>query len=168
MALVQLTINIRYALMALSLSQKLDGSFGLKDRLISSFGMTDEIFAVASGRSREVSKHYLYGLIVMPYIAWALGTLLGAAAGEVLPDILKAALGIAIYGMFTAIFVPAARKAVGVLAVVLLAAGLSCVIKYVPLFKGVSSGFSIIICTVAAALFGALVFPAKKEEESAQ
>ncbi len=168
MAIAQFIINLRYSLMSISLSQKLDGSFGLKDRLISSFGMTDEIFAVASGRSREVSKHYLYGLIVMPYIAWALGTLLGAAAGEVLPDILKAALGIAIYGMFTAIFVPAARKAVGVLAVVLLAAGLSCVIRYVPLFKGVSSGFSIIICTVAAALFGALVFPAKKEEESAQ
>jgi hypothetical protein len=79
------------------------------------------------------------------------------------PDRLKDALGIAIYGMFIAIFVPAARKAVGVLAVVLLSAAISCALRYIPVFSGVSQGFSIIICAVIAAGFGAVCFPKAEE-----
>lgn len=164
MALAQLVINIRYALMSLSLSQKLDKSFTALSRLAVSFGITDEIFAVASGKSGEVSKQYMAGLISLPFVGWTAGTFLGACAGEILPAKLKAALGIAIYGMFIAIFVPAARKAIGVLAVVLISAGLSCCIRYIPVLGGISEGFSIIICTVIAALAGALIFPVKTEE----
>ena len=51
MALTQLVINLRYALMSLSLSQKLDRSVGLLDRLVISFCNTDEIFAVASNQT---------------------------------------------------------------------------------------------------------------------
>lgn len=164
MAVAQFVINLRYSLMSLSLSQKLDGKFTPLSRLAVSFGITDEIFAVASGRSGEVSKHYMAGLISLPWVGWALGTFLGAAAGEILPEKLKAALGIAIYGMFVAIFVPAARKAVGVLVVVVIAVTASCCLKYIPVFDFISDGFIIIICTVIAAALGALLFPVKQEE----
>ena len=164
MAVAQFVINLRYSLMSLSLSQKLDGRFTPLSRLAVSFGITDEIFAVASGRSGEVSKHYMAGLISFPWVGWALGTLLGAAAGEILPEKLKAALGIAIYGMFVAIFVPAARKAVGVLVVVIIAVTASCCLKYIPVFDFISDGFMIIICTVLAAAAGALFFPVKPGE----
>ena len=164
MAVAQFVINLRYSLMSLSLSQKLDGRFTPLSRLAVSFGITDEIFAVASGRSEEVSKHYMAGLISLPWVGWALGTFLGAAAGEILPEKLKAALGIAIYGMFVAIFVPAARKAVGVLVVVIIAVTASCCLKYIPVFDFISDGFIIIICTVIAAAAGALLFPVKQEE----
>ena len=106
MIATQLIINSRYSLMSISLSQKLDKTFTLPARLTGSFGITDEVFAAASTRKGDISKHYLYGLILMPYFAWALGTLLGAAAGEILPEMLKNALGIVIYGMFTAIVFP--------------------------------------------------------------
>ncbi|MBR4555198.1 MAG: AzlC family ABC transporter permease [Ruminococcus sp.] len=164
MAVAQFVINLRYSLMSLSLSQKLNNRFTWLSRLAVSFGITDEIFAVASGRSKEVSKQYMAGLISLPWVGWALGTFLGAAAGEILPEKLKAALGIAIYGMFVAIFVPAARKAVGVLAVVLIAVTASCCLRYIPLFDGVSDGFAIIICTALAAAAGALFFPVKQQE----
>lgn len=164
MAVAQFVINLRYSLMSLSLSQKLDGRFTPLSRLAVSFGITDEIFAVASGRSGEVSRHYMAGLISLPWVGWALGTLLGAAAGEILPEKLKAALGIAIYGMFVAIFVPAARKAVGVLVVVIIAVTASCCLKYIPAFDFISDGFMIIICTVLAAAAGALFFPVKPGE----
>lgn len=65
-----------------------------------SFGITDEIFAVASQQKGAVNARYFSGLILMPYIGWALGTLLGATVTELLPPILRSALGIAIYGMF--------------------------------------------------------------------
>ena len=74
MALAQLVINLRYALMSVSLSQKLHKSVRLFDRFWIAFGNTDEIFAVASGQSASVGSRYMFGLIALPYIGWALGT----------------------------------------------------------------------------------------------
>ncbi len=162
MALSQLVINIRYLLMSLSLSQKLSERFTMPHRLISSFGITDEIFAVASGKEGEIEPRYMYGLITLPYIFWAAGTALGALLGEVLPENIKSALGIAIYTMFVAIVIPPAKKSRGVLAVVLIAAAISCLIKYVSIFSGISSGLPVIICAVIAAALGALLFPRKE------
>ena len=43
MALAQFVINLRYSLMSLSLTQKTDNSFNILQRLILSFGITDEL-----------------------------------------------------------------------------------------------------------------------------
>ncbi len=168
MALAQLVINLRYALMSLSLSQKLSGRFTTLHRAIAGFGITDEIFAVASGQPGEIEPSYMYGLITLPFVGWSCGTLLGGLAGTLLPDMLCAVLGLAIYGMFIAIIIPPARDSIGVCAVVLLAAGLSCTIRYIPIFVGISSGFSIIICAIAASLFGALVFPRREPDTNTE
>ena len=86
MILVQLVINIRYSLMALSLSQKLDKSFTTPHRLLASYGITDEIFAVCSAQKGVIVPAYMYGMILISMAGWVLGTFLGASAGEVLPD----------------------------------------------------------------------------------
>ena len=166
MALTQLTINLRYALMSLSLTQKLDPSVTPADRLWISFGNTDEIFAVASGQNGSVGKRYFLGLMSTPYCGWALGTLLGAAAGNILPSSVRDALGIAIYGMFLAIIVPAAREKRPVLAVVVTAVVLSCAFYWMPGLNRVSSGFVIIICALAAAGLGAWRFPVEEDGEN--
>ena len=163
MALTQLTINLRYALMSLSLSRKLDNTMKTPQRLIFSFANTDEIFAVASSQPGRVGKYYLYGLMVMPWIGWSLGTFLGAAAGTLLPEFVRTALGIAIYGMFLAIILPPARRSRAVCFVTLTAVALSVCFHYIPGLNTVSSGFVIIICGVLAAAAGALVFPAGEE-----
>ncbi len=162
MALTQLTINLRYALMSLSLSRKLDGSMHTLQRMVFAFANTDEIFAVASAQPGKVGKAYLYGLMIMPWIGWTLGTLLGAAAGTLLPAFVRTALGIAIYGMFLAIILPPARKQRPVRFVVLTAVALSLCFHYLPGLNTVSSGFAVIFCAVGAASAGALIFP---EEE---
>ena len=46
-------------------------------RALLAFGNTDEIFAVAMQQKGLVSGRYLLGLIMLPYIGWASGTLLG-------------------------------------------------------------------------------------------
>ena len=94
MALTQLTINLRYALMSLSLSQKLDSSMTLPHRLLLSFCNTDEVFVVASQQPGKVGRAYLYGLTNGPFLGWVLGTLLGALAGGLLPAAVTEALGI--------------------------------------------------------------------------
>ena len=155
----QFIINLRYALMSISLSQRLDSSMTLPHRLAVAFVNTDEVFAVAASRPELVGKKYLYGLILTPYLGWSAGTLAGAAVGDLLPAFLTSALGIAIYGMFLAIIIPKAREDRPTAACVVLAAVLSCLFRYVPLLSRVPSGFVIIICAVAASVVMAIVSP---------
>lgn len=165
MALTQLTINARYFLMSISLSQKLDESFTLPHRLLASFGVTDEIFGVASSKREPIKPVYMYGLILLPFIGWSLGTLLGAVAGNLLPAEINSALGIAIYGMFVAIVLPPAKREKGVLVAALISIAVSLALAFVPLFSFITSGFAIIVSALIAAVIAALLFPIKAEEE---
>ncbi len=162
MVLVQLVINLRYSLMALSLSQRLDSSFTAPHRFAAAFGITDEIFAVCSTRREPVRPAYMYGMISAAFIGWVTGTALGAAAGQLLPTDIRNAMGIMLYGMFIAIIVPPAKKQLSVLLVIIAAAGLSALFRYV--LTAVSGGFAMIISAVTAAALGALLFPVKDEE----
>lgn len=164
MALTQLTINIRYSLMSISLSQKLDKSFTLPHRLITAFGITDEVFGVASSKKEPIKPIYMYGLILLPFIGWTLGTTLGAVAGNILPESVNKALGIAIYGMFVAIVLPPAKREKGVLVASLISIAVSLGLAFIPLFSFITSGFAIIISAVAAAIIAAVLFPIKEEE----
>lgn len=166
MIMTQLIINLRYSLMGLSLTQKLDDTFSTLHRMAVAFFITDEIYAVASSKSEGVNTRYMYGLGLLPYIGWSLGTLAGAVAGELLPTHITSALGIAIYGMFVAIIVPPAKKERGILFTVIIAAVLSCVLKYVPLFSFVTQGFAVIICAVIAAALAAIVCPVKEAAQN--
>ncbi|MBR5870011.1 MAG: AzlC family ABC transporter permease [Clostridia bacterium] len=165
MILTQCVINMRYALMSVSLSQKVDESVRLRDRFLIAFGNTDEVFAVASGQPGRVGRYYLFGLIVAPYIGWSSGTLLGAVASGLLPESVMAALGIAIYGMFVAIVIPPAKKNRAVAWVLGGAVALACAFRYIPVLNRVSGGFVIIICAVTAAALGALLAPIKDTDE---
>lgn len=165
MALTQLVINLRYALMSLSLSQKLDRNFGTGKRLGLGFFMTDEIFGVAASRKGTVSGSYFSGLATLPMGGWTFGTLAGALLGGILPAIVQAAFGVAIYGMFLAIIIPQARDDFRYLIVIVIAILLSCGFRYIPLLKQVSSGFSIILCAVIAASVGAWLYPLEPDQE---
>jgi hypothetical protein rflaF_02895 len=162
MILVQLTINIRYSLMALSLSQKLDRKFTVPHRLAASYGITDEIFAVCSAQKEPLTPSYMYGMIFVAFIGWVTGTAIGAEAGQLLPASVNSAMGIVLYGMFLAIIIPPSRKQKNVLIVVLAAAAVSVLFKYV--FTMVSGGFAVIISAVAASILGAALFPLRDEE----
>lgn len=163
-AVTTFIINLRYMLMSLSLSQKTDASFTVGKRLIASFCVTDEIFAVASAKPQDLNFSYFLGLITFPYLGWAAGTFLGAAATGVLPAVLQAALGVALYGMFIAIVIPPAREFKPVALVVAAATVLSAVLAWVPCFDGLSSGWSVIICAVVVSVAAAVWFPLPEEE----
>ena len=77
LALTQLVINLRYALMSLSLSQRLGPAFTTRRRMVVAFANTDEIFAVAMGRSAALTPAYMYGLATLPILGWTGGTLTG-------------------------------------------------------------------------------------------
>ena len=150
MAISEFIINLRYSLMSISLSQKVNKKFKGIFRWLLGFGITDEIYAVAVLHKGAVGRSYFLGLMTVPYIGWSLGTLLGALSGNLLPAIICSALGLAIYGMFIAIIVPPMKKSRSTLLVVCIAVILSCLFTYVPGLNKVSVGFSIIICAVVA------------------
>ncbi|MQN02336.1 MAG: branched-chain amino acid ABC transporter permease [Lachnospiraceae bacterium] len=164
MILTQLIINLRYGLMSLSLSQHLDQNANTLKRLAIAFANTDEIFAVSVSRPGKVSSSYMAGLEIWPVISWAAGTFFGAFANNLLPAAVSSALGIALYGMFVAIVMPVARERKSVAGAAVFAAVLSLAFHYLPVLKNVSSGFSIIICTVAASAVAALFFPIPEDD----
>lgn len=166
MALSQLIINLRYALMSVSLSQKFDSSVTLLDRFIIAFVNTDEVFAVASGQKNPVSRWYMFGLILMPYIGWASGTGLGALAGNILPQVLTNALGIAIYGMFIAIIIPPAKKSKAVAGVVILSSAMSFAFKFIHPLNNITGGFVIIICAVLSSALFSIIAPIKEKKDT--
>lgn len=157
-------INIRYILMSLSLTQRMLDK-PLMKKLVLANGVTDEIYFLAM-KKEEISGWFFAGLSAGPYLGWVGGTLVGALAGAVLPDSLSSALSIALYAMFIAIIIPEVKKSRPVLAVAVLAAGVSALFYYVPVLSDyVSSGWALIIAAVIAAAVGAWLFPMKEEGE---
>ena len=162
-AITTLIINMRYFLMSLSVSQKVDSSMKLWQRCLVSFGITDEIFAVSMRHQRPLTAIYMAGLIITPVLGWTLGTATGAIATTVMPDALSSAMGIALYGMFIAIVVPPARENSKVLVAVLAAIAGSLLFAYAPVLKNISGGWTIIIITLIVSALCATFFPIKEE-----
>ena len=165
MILTQLVINSRYALMSLALGQRLPPHVG--PRFLAAFFNTDEVFALGMARKEPLTARYFTGAGTVAALGWIAGTALGAAAGSILPTSLQAALGTMLYGMFIAIVVPQAKNETSLRICALLAIGLSCLFYYLPFLNTISPGLAIVICTVLAAAFCAIVFPIEEEEAAA-
>lgn len=163
LVLSQIIINLRYALMSVSLSQKLSPKVSLVQKFLIAFGNTDEVFAT-SVVQKDLTASYMFGLIFTPYIGWSFGTLLGAFLGNILPEILLSSLGIMIYGMFVAIFIPAAKKERPVLLCILISVFISLLFKFTPILKTIPKGFVIIITAIIASSLMAVFKPIKEED----
>lgn len=158
-AMTTFVINIRYMLMSLSLGQRLEKGTGILSRMGFGFGITDETFVMASLKPGILRAPYLFGLILFPILGWNLGTVLGGSISAVLPEALQNAMGIALYGMFIALIVPASRDSIHVFLIVVMAVAANCMLKYIPVFSFISPGFRIILSTVAGAGLGAAPVP---------
>lgn len=163
-ALTLLMINARYFLMSLSLSQKIDQKMNTIQRMIVSFGITDETFSLASIQEGVLTFRFMLGFILVPIIGWTSGTLVGETLMNFLPGALQNAMGIALYGMFLAIIVPAASKSRKILEVVLVSTFISVLFYYVPFFDCLSSGVKLIVATLCGAIYGACRYPIVEEE----
>ena len=162
LAVTTFGINIRYMLMSLSLSQKVENQMTIGQRLKVGFGITDEIFAVASAEPGPISARFLYGLIFMPVLGWTFGTAIGALASQIKPAMLSQAMELGLYAMFIAIIIPPARKNKSVAFVVALAVVIECIFYVTPVLKEISVGFQVILATVMASAAGAFLFPVGK------
>ena len=162
-AIVEAVTNARYILMSAALSQKLPAGAKLWHRLVIGFNVNDEIFGMAIAEEDKLNPFYYFGMMVIAMPGWATGTFLGCSVGSILPERLVSALSVALYGMFLAVIIPAARKNRIILGVVLVSMAASLGLSVWPLFAGISSGTRIIIITVVLSAVAAVLFPVKEE-----
>lgn len=164
MFLMTLVVNARYILMSASLSQRIPEGTPLWQRCIMAFGITDEIFGATILRNKPVSWIYSLCIATPAALGWAAGDATGILMGSVLPDRVILALGVALYGMFIAVFIPPARKNKVVAVLVVISFVCSFIFTKVAPLSHLSSGNRIILLTVVIAGIAAALFPVDDEE----
>ncbi len=164
-------INLRYFLMSLSLSQKVNPEMPFYKRAVMAYCITDEVFALSAMEPDEVTFPFFGGLMITPIIGWTTGTLVGAVASELLSPMVQGCMGIALYCMFIAIIIPPARKSRKVALAVVVAAALSCIFKYVPGINMLSQvgggGWAIITAAILGAAICATIKEVKRRRRRA-
>ncbi len=159
--LLCVALNLRYALMAMALAQKLPAGASLRDRILAAMSVTDEIVAVAVSRPFALTIAYVGGLFAGSFLGWNAGTWLGLAGTSLLPPRFVAPLGIALYAMFVAIVVPAARASRRTLCAVVLAIAMNLALAALPDAVKPPDGVSMLLSGVTAAAACAFAFPPK-------
>lgn len=165
LAIVTLITNARYLLMSCAMSQRLNPEMPGYHRLFMAFHITDELFGIAIARPGCLNPYYSYGAVLAAGPCWAIGTALGAAAGSLLPPRLVSAFSVALYGMFLAVIIPAAKKDRVVAGLIICCFAASFCISCLPVFSGISSGTRTIILTLVLSTAAALLFPKTEEED---
>jgi predicted branched-subunit amino acid permease len=155
-------LNLRYVLLALALAQKLPRRLGLGGRLIAACAVTDENVALAVSRPFALTFPYIAGVLTSSLLGWCAGGALGAAGTSLLPAAALAPLGIALYAMFVAIIVPAAKTSRATLLCIALAALINVALSLLPEGVRISPSLSILAAGVGSAALCAWLFPKKE------
>ncbi len=163
----QVVINLRYCLMSCALSQKVDPKTPFYHRLIMAFGITDEIFGLSIGQKGKLDPWYTYGAMSVAIPGWTFGTLTGILSTGMLPASILNAMNMALYGMFIAIFMPAARDDKILLPIIFLSMAASAAFHLLPCFDRISSGMKIIILTLVISFGAAVLFPVPEKTDAA-
>jgi 4-azaleucine resistance transporter AzlC len=142
-------MNIRHLLMSASLKERAEEEPKWL-KAIYAFFITDETFSVAAtSQEKKLTGSYLLGLGLAAYSSWVVFSGAGYVMGSGLPESLQASMGIALYAMFIALLVPAAKKSRKVIALAGTAAVLNSLFSFIPFLSG---GWGIILSTLIAAV----------------
>ncbi|WP_273323464.1 AzlC family ABC transporter permease [Vallitalea guaymasensis] len=156
-----LLVNMRHMLMSASLASRLTKDMKKWSPLIA-FGITDETFSVSSFKHGTLTKEYMLSLEFIAYLSWVGGTALGYIVGGILPDIVKASMGVALYAMFAAILIPEVKKSNKALILACLSGVTNTVCKYILI---IPQGWSIVISIVLVSLLGVYLFREQEVKE---
>ncbi|MCF6094393.1 AzlC family ABC transporter permease [Microaerobacter geothermalis] len=159
-------INLRHVLMSTTLSQRVQMS--KKMAALSSFGITDETFVVATVGSEEeksfngiVPTSYFIGIALISYLGWVSGTFIGALFAELIPPAIANSMGIGLYSMFIALLTPSLKKSKKIVLISSFSAITATIAVYV---LNWSSGWAIVAATMLGALLGTLIPETQKKK----
>lgn len=156
--------NARYVLMGFALNQRLPEGTSLAKRMFTGLTITDEVFGITIARPGALNPMYPFGAICVAVPMWSIGTALGITMGNILPAAIVSALSVALYGMFLAVVIPAARNDRAVAIVVTVSFLFSYAATQLPLLSTLSSGTRTILLTLVISSAAAVLFPVKTVE----
>lgn len=153
-------VNIRHFLMSAALNEKAEDDRTI-NKMIYSFGLTDETFSVAAMRDAKVTTGYMIGLNFVAYSSWVVNSGLGHLIGANLPKALQESMSVALYAMFIGLLVPSMKTGAKV---VYLAALSACFNTIFTMTEILSTGWSIVASTLLSAFIVELIVTVKKAE----
>ncbi|MBP1552188.1 MAG: AzlC family ABC transporter permease [Oscillospiraceae bacterium] len=147
--LATFVLNLRHLIMATVVMNRMkDGSTAL--RLLASFGITDESFAIFSTTDRaNCNIGFFLGLITVTYSSWIAGTAIGAVANDFFPAILTASLAVSLYAMFIGLLVPNLHDNAKLAALVVMTGICNTVLS-----QFIASSWALIVSTLVCAFIG--------------
>lgn len=154
-------LNFRHFIMSFSMMNFLR-NIPLKFKAPMTLGITDETFAVASMNKQEAKKEqgifFYIILILSTYLAWVLGSVIGALLGDIIPKTLSDSMQIALYALFIGLLVPSVQRhwKIGIIAI--FAMMVSWMSSHI-----LSSGWAIVAGTIVGGFSGVFIL---KDDES--
>ncbi|MBM4764185.1 AzlC family ABC transporter permease [Bacillus sp. B15-48] len=141
-------VNIRHFLMSAALNEKVEAD-RVFNRILYSYGITDETFSVAATKQDTITTGYMFGLNFIAYASWVVCSGLGFLIGSGLPQTLQESMSIALYAMFVGLLVPSMKTGVKVVFLAVLGASFNSVFTLMELL---STGWSIVTATLLSAV----------------
>lgn len=142
-------LNLRHLIMSTCVMNRMRKD-GVLRKLLAAFGVTDESFAIYTTEKEEnCSALFFLGLITVTYLSWNAGTLIGAVTSALLPAIVTASLGIALYAMFIGILIPSLNGNWKLGALVIMTAVCNSILTQM-----MPSSWSLIVSTLICAFVG--------------
>ena len=141
-------MNLRHVIMSTCVFEKTEKQSVIR-RLFLGFFVTDESFAVITSEKKKCTFWFFASLAVTHYLAWVVGSAIGAFAANLLPEMLSASLGISLYAMFIGLLVPNIKRNLRLFVLVIGTAVLNTVLSIF-----LEGAYSLIISTLAGAFVG--------------
>jgi 4-azaleucine resistance transporter AzlC len=141
-------VNIRHFLMSTSLTEKCEEDY-LFNKLLYSFGITDETFSVVATKEGTASTGFMFGVISVSYSSWVVFSGVGHLIGASLPQTLQESMGVALYAMFIGLLVPSMKKSVKVVFLAVLGAVFNSIFTLSHLM---AQGWAIVTATLLSAV----------------
>lgn len=142
-------LNLRHLIMSTCVIRNFRDA-PLRLRLLASFGVADESFAVFSmAREEDRTLWDFLGLMTDVYFAWVFAAVLGVFSSTLLPQLLLDSTGIALYAIFIAILLPNLRRGGGLVRLVLLTALCNTLLS-----RFIAPSWSLIVSSLLCAALG--------------
>lgn len=154
-------VNLRYLLFSASMAPFVR-KMPVSVQALLAFGITDETFAVNMTEfdRREPDQHFMLGVNIFAHISWITNSAIGAAVGNMIPDINRYGVNFALTGMFIALLVLQVKNR-RILQVAIISSIISVILAMV-----MNNGSNVIIATIIAATMGVVLCRSKQKSTS--
>lgn len=163
MVITTFILNLRHLIMSTCVMNRMEPC-PIWLRLLASYGVTDESFAVFTTESDDNRDVYFFlGLISGTCSAWVFSSFIGAVFSSFLPEIVSMSLGIALYALFIGLLLPSLTTNFRLLLLAVITAVCNSL-----LCSFMASSWALIVSTLLCAFIGVFFVDLEEEKKEAE